>query len=67
MSRTRHLIAASLAGLAFAAAGCDSDNSEDQPAETSGRTQESPVKPETPSGEGETTPAPQESERGDGE
>ena len=66
MPRTRHLIAAGLAGLALAAAGCDSDNSEDQPAET--RTTDAPVDPGSPGEvQGETTPAPEESERGGGE
>ena len=65
MSRTRHLIAAGLLGVALAAGGCDSDNSDEQPTETSGRTAESPVNPDSPGGnQGQTTPAPQESERG---
>jgi hypothetical protein len=64
MASTRHLIAAALAGLALAAAGCDSDNSEEEPANTSGRTQESPVNPDSPGGnQGQTTPAPNQSER----
>lgn len=64
MARTRHLIAAAIAGLALAAAGCDSDNSEDEPASTSGNTTNSPVDPGSPGlTQGETTPAPEESER----
>ena len=64
MSRTRHLIAAALAGLSLAAAGCDSDNSDEPATDTSGRTNESPVNPDSPGGnQGQTTPAPEESER----
>ena len=58
MSRTRHLIAASLTGLALAAGGCDNDDDAPQ------RTNESPVNPDSPGGnQGQTTPAPEESQR----
>ena len=69
MSRTRHLIAAGLAGLALAAAGCDSDDQgSDEPEGTGGQTEQSPVNPGSPGeAQGETTPAPEGSERGSGD
>ena len=58
MARTLHLIAAGLAGLALAAAGCGSDT-ENPAGQTSERTTESPVDPESPGAvQDETTPAP---------
>ena len=58
MSRTRHITAAVLAGLALAAAGCDNDDDE-SPA----RTDDSPVNTDTPQNTpGDTTPAPEGSE-----
>ena len=64
MALTSHLATLlAVLGLASGAAGCGSDTT-DNPQDTSGRTEEAPVNPETPATvQGDTTPAPNDTER----